>query len=165
MNNVDKMKNNLSNAFIFRLSGVGQYKNDKELYLRKNTTVEIISKSKFIIRRYFCENKIRQIRRYKNYKLDGQYAEWFVNGGKKAETTYKNGKRDGKYTEWGQWSGKTVKYKEIDYNNGRINGLYIIYHINGQKAFEEKYINGKLLSRLSWLEDGTLHWTWEAGKY
>ena len=159
MNKVDKMKNNVQNAFILQLSGVGQYKNEKELYIRKNTTIEMVSSSEFILRRYFNKNKLRQIKHYKNYLLDGQVTEWFYNGEKMLDATYKDGKRDGCYIEWKTrytygYGNKVVKYRETFYTYGRINGTDTMWHDNGRKLVERTYSNGKYISAIAWHEGG-----------
>ena len=61
-------------------------------------------------------------------------------GGKKYEANYKDGKLDGLVVSWHE-NGQ--KHTEANYKNGKLDGLWVVWHENRQKAVEANYKDGK----------------------
>ncbi len=61
-------------------------------------------------------------------------------GGKKYEANYKDGKLDGLVVSWHE-NGQ--KHTEANYKDGKLDGLWVVWHENGQKAVEANYKAGK----------------------
>ena len=61
-------------------------------------------------------------------------------GGKKYEANYKDGKLDGLVVSWHE-NGQ--KHTEANYKDGKLDGLWVVWHENGQKAVEANYKDGK----------------------
>jgi len=73
------------------------------------------------------------------------------NGQKKAEVNFKNGKRDGLYVGWHENGEKKA---EKNYKNGKWDGLAVLWHENGQKRAEGKAKGGELVSEKFWNSKG-----------
>lgn len=103
----------------------------------------------------FCclNGKVKELRNYKNDKIDGFWMEWFENGQLKSEVNFKDGEFDGISRTWyenGQLSS------EANYKVGKYEGLVRSWFENGQLSQEENYKNG--------LQDGLMRWWYESGK-
>ena len=61
-------------------------------------------------------------------------------GGKKYEANYKDGKLDGLVVSWHE-NGQ--KHTEANYKDGKLDGLWVVWNENGQKAVEANYKDGK----------------------
>jgi len=72
----------------------------------------------------------------------GKYVEYYKNGQKKSELNYKNGKENGLDT---RWYGNGQKSYEGNYKNGKYDGLWTGWDINGQKQFETNPKDGELV--------------------
>lgn len=88
-----------------------------------------------------------------NEPFTGKYEEYYSrNGQKKSETNYIDGKVNGMYSLWHE-NGR--KKTEINYKDGEINGLFIWWYENGQKMSETNYIDGKINgATIEWDENG-----------
>ena len=72
---------------------------------------------------------------------------------KSSEAQYNQGKKE---TETTYHPNGKIKYQET-YLNGRINGVFIEWHDNGQKAREIEFNNGDIVSTVStWYKNGQL---------
>jgi len=64
-----------------------------------------------------------------------------------------NGRKEGKWTEW--WNNLDLKegglHQEGNYINGMKEGLWVRWTPGGKKHIEEKFIEGKLVERVSWM--------------
>ena len=112
------------NAFIAKLSGIVEYKNENEMWWEDNerkVTIEFLndSASSAKVREYYKNGNIQWEADYQNGKLHGKYIVWDVNGNKLWEDNYQNGKKHGKSINW---------------------------YENGNKCWEENYLNGKLIT-------------------
>ena len=91
---------------------------------------------------HFCLNKhVAEL-----YGLDkienGLYQQWYDNNGRKyKECTYKDGKREGLYQKW-YIDGE--KLLECIYKDDKLEGLYQEWYKNGQKLIECTYTDGRL---------------------
>ena len=136
------IKDDISNAYILALSGSAQYKNNKEIFLKKHTTIELVSATDAVIRKYTAGGKLCWMKSYKNYQLDGKFIEWDAEGNK-IEISYKSGKKDGIEKKWfddGQLAMR-CRYKE-----GKLSGQHIIYYYGSKLPAEvDYYKNGKWL--------------------
>ena len=63
-------------------------------------------------------------------------------GGKKYEANYKDGKLDGLWVVWHENGQKAV---EANYKDGKEEGLETQWHENGQKGIEKNYKDGTLV--------------------
>ena len=66
--------------------------------------------------------------------------EWVPNTNKKKEINYKNGKKDGLYKSW--YSNGDIQ-EEINYSDGKKEGLYRSWYSNGDIQKEINYSDGK----------------------
>jgi len=81
---------------------------------------------------------------------DADWTEWHAVAQKHWEVNYANGKRDGLYTEWHE-NGQ--KKEESNYVSGKLDGLRTVWHENGQKEFEGNYRNGKEQRGSKWWDE------------
>jgi len=135
------------NAFIAKLSGIVEYKNENEMWWEDNehkVTIEFLNDSAFSakVREYYKNGNIRWEYDYRNGKLHGKYIRWYENGNKQWEYDYQNGKLHGKYIRWYENGNKQWEY---DYRNGKRHGKYICWFEDGNKGLEANYQNGKLI--------------------
>ena len=120
---------------------------------------------------------------YKRKRLEGNFKNGIKDGAwvlyslsrRLIEGNFKNGIKDGawvfdsaynnkrkkiyengnlvKYIEWNSISGKI--YEESNYKNGKLEGVQIAWHENGQKKMEKLYVNEKLNGTSTlWYENG-----------
>ena len=75
----------------------------------------------------------------------------YENGQKELEINYKDGKQDGLKVYWYE-NGK--KREEVNFKDGKQDGLWVWWYENGQKRREENYKDGKLISRKYWNSKG-----------
>ncbi len=82
---------------------------------------------------------------FRNGYKNGLFTEYYPNGRKKSKGNYINGVNDGIYTKWFNNGQLMVKY---NFAQGKIkDGEYIIYQSNGQKAKQETYADGVIISQ------------------
>jgi len=81
---------------------------------------------------------------------DADWTEWHAVAQKHWEINYANGKRDGLYTEWHE-NGQNKE--ESNYVSGKLDGLRTVWHENGQKEFEGNYRNGKEQRGSKWWDE------------
>jgi len=131
-----------------------------------NYTVEEISPSQYVLKRYFPLN--RQITQFAMYSskqldvLDGDYFEKYDNGeivyagrhsnNLKVGEWIENQNNKGTYVE-GVKQGKWLRYdseqrvsSEENYLDGQLHGMQLNYDTVGQIKYEEQYENGQLIS-------------------
>ena len=65
---------------------------------------------------------------------------WHKNGQKESELNYKDGKMDGL---WTQWHENGQKQREVNFKDGKEDGLAVMWHKNGQKGAECNWKDGK----------------------
>jgi antitoxin component YwqK of YwqJK toxin-antitoxin module len=76
----------------------------------------------------------------------------YTNGKKEIEINYKEGKKEGVQTSWDEKGNKRL---EVNYKNGKSEGLLTTWYENGQKKGEVNYENGKLQGvGITWHENG-----------
>jgi uncharacterized protein len=114
------MQQILEDAFIAKLSGIAEYKNEKEIWWKESNlkfTIEFLndSVSNVILRSYYYTGIKREETNYKNGKVNGKHISWYQNGQKFMETNYKNDKMHGKRTIW---FGNGIIESSEDYING-----------------------------------------------
>ena len=80
---------------------------------------------------------------YKNKELSGPYKEWHENGQICEEGSYIDGKKHGQWKDYRTDSaGRNYKGIEVTWKDGTKHGLTTKWHENGQKSWEDNYING-----------------------
>ena len=72
-------------------------------------------------------------------------------GKKKKEVNFKDGKKDGLQMWWHENGKKAI---EVNYKDGKRHGLDIGWHENGQKMRESNWKDGKRISRKYWNSKG-----------
>lgn len=89
---------------------------------------------------------VSEISNYLNNELHGERTTYYISGLENAsgrviysKSNYKNGKQDGEFIEYFM-DGKKKLYSF--YIEGNLNGMYIEYHRNGNKKSEIRYKNG-----------------------
>jgi len=85
------------NAFIAKLSGIAEYKNENEIWWECNgtrVTIEFLNDSASFtkVREYYKSGNKQWERNYQNGLLHGKYIRWFEDGNKSLEENYQNGK-------------------------------------------------------------------------
>ncbi|HIO88573.1 MAG TPA: hypothetical protein EYN45_02545 [Candidatus Marinimicrobia bacterium] len=86
-----------------------------------------------------------------NGKKEGRWKSYFHSTGKKKyDLNFRDGKEDGLQT-W--WYGNGQKAKEETYKDGKEDGLQTWWYENGQKAREETYKDGELIESNRWDEE------------
>jgi len=82
----------------------------------------------------------------------GEHSEFYENGQKKSEVNYKDGRVDGLSVYWHENGQKKL---EGNWKDDKQNGLWVVWYKNGQKQQEENYKDGKWdgLS-VYWYENG-----------
>ena len=94
----------------------------------------------------------------------GKAVSFYDNGQKEAEVNYKDGKRDGLWTRWYKNGQKKSKGNCKD---GKRDGLWTDWYENGQKKSEENWKDGKLDGLgTGWYENGQkrAEENWKDGK-
>ena len=82
----------------------------------------------------------------------GVYIRTYPNGQKKSEINYKDGKPEGLVTLWYENGQKQL---EDNYKDGKEEGLGIVWYENGQKQAEANYKDGKKEGlSTGWYENG-----------
>jgi antitoxin component YwqK of YwqJK toxin-antitoxin module len=81
----------------------------------------------------------------------GKVFRLYKNGQKSGEINYKDGKQDGLETDWEKNGQKTI---EKNWKDGKPDGLWLRWHDNGQKNEEVNWKDGKLISRKYWNSKG-----------
>jgi antitoxin component YwqK of YwqJK toxin-antitoxin module len=76
---------------------------------------------------------------------------YFKNGNKENEIDYKNGKVNGLARMW--YENGCLRM-QATYKNNKCNGVRIAYHKNGQIFCRAEYREGKLLRKKNWDEKG-----------
>ena len=76
---------------------------------------------------------------------------YFKNGKKENEIDYKNGKVNGLARMW--YENGCLRM-EATYKDNKCNGVRIAYHKNGQIFCRAEYSEGKLLRKKNWDEEG-----------
>jgi antitoxin component YwqK of YwqJK toxin-antitoxin module len=76
---------------------------------------------------------------------------YYDNGNKESNINYKNGKVNGLVRMWYK-NGKL--HVEAQYKNNKTHGTRISYHENGQVFCRAEYNNGELLQKRNWDEKG-----------
>ena len=82
----------------------------------------------------------------------GEHSEFYENGQKKSEVNYKDGRVDGLSVYWYENGQKKL---ERNWKDDKQDGLWVVWYKNGQKQQEENYKEGKWdgLS-VHWYENG-----------
>lgn len=75
-----------------------------------------------------------------NEPFTGVYIEHYSNGHNSIEINYKDGRKNGLSTGWDE-NGK--KHVQINFIDDKQNGLATVWYENGQKMSEMNYIDGK----------------------
>ena len=91
----------------------------------------------------------------------GKTFSFHGNGQKLREVNYKNGKKDG-LDVW--WHKTGQKSSEANYKDGKEHGLYVSWHENGQKRSERNWKEGKKISEKWWNSKGKPVDTYEEAK-
>jgi antitoxin component YwqK of YwqJK toxin-antitoxin module len=78
---------------------------------------------------YFEDNKINEIRSYKNGLRHGKWETFNIQGKKLAEAWYRNDKKDG---IWRIWDENGILRYEMPYTNGERTGTWSIYNEKGE---------------------------------
>ena len=60
------------------------------------------------------------------------------------------------YIFYDSWENFGQKSKEVDFLNGKKDGLSTEWYENGQKRMEEYYKDGKYISEKEWNKDGSV---------
>mgnify|MGYP001231357275 CR=1 FL=1 len=81
----------------------------------------------------------------------GKSFELYKDGQKRYEVNYKDGKKDGLETNWHQNGQKTI---EKNWKDGKPDGVWAIWHKNGEKQEEVNWKDGKIISRKYWNSKG-----------
>ncbi|MCP4924245.1 MAG: hypothetical protein GY915_09535, partial [bacterium] len=76
---------------------------------------------------------------------------WHENGQKLRELNYKDGKKEGLQMRW-YYNGQ--KWSEFLFKNGKGNGLAVVWHENGQKSAEKNFEDDELISAKYWNSKG-----------
>ena len=82
----------------------------------------------------------------------GKAYELYENGVKKGEINYKDGKIDGLGSQW--YENGVKQQSEVNYKDGRLNGLVTGWHENGQKKGEVTYKDDEMISAKWWNSKG-----------
>lgn len=77
---------------------------------------------------------------YINNLKDGEWTEWYCDGGKKSSGKYVNGRKDGVWTEW--HSNGNIK-SHIEYYNDKREGVWMLWYPTGQIQSEMKFHDDK----------------------
>ena len=107
----------IKDAFIAKLSGIAEHKNDKEIWWEdlhgNKVTIEFVNNSIgiVIVRLYHDNGNKWEQRVYKDGKLNGKCLGWYNNGSKMCVENYKNNKRRGKHTFWSIDGVKNLEYE------------------------------------------------------
>ncbi len=72
---------------------------------------------------YYENSQKKEIRSFKNNKMDGTWITWNEKGQKTGEASYSNGLKHGK---WGIWDENGIQRYEMEYNLGKKTGVWII---------------------------------------
>ena len=83
---------------------------------------------------------------------------WHENGQKKVEVNYKDGKEEGVWTEWNDNGQKRF---ERTYKDGKRDGALTEWHENGQKSAEGILKDDEFVSAKYWNSEGEEVETWE----
>ena len=81
----------------------------------------------------------------------GKAFTFYENGQKWQEVNYKNGKPDGL---WVSWYENGQKGLEGNFKDGKQHGLWLFWHENGQKRQETNYKDGERISEKWWNSKG-----------
>ena len=73
------------------------------------------------------------------------------NGEKKFELNFKDGKKEGLEAKW---YANGQKNREVNYKDGKRDGLYVMWYEDGQKAREANFKGGKEISEKWWNSKG-----------
>jgi len=136
--NQGNIMNHYKQLLILSLSGIAEWKNEKEIIIPKDMagdfelsdTCEPLGDGRYVLR---------------DYRECGQLY-W--------QTEYLNGRRDGLDCSWRD-SGKLWMRQE--YKNGKFHGHSVVWYRNGQKKWEAWYENNRLHGTFNeWHEDGSV---------
>jgi antitoxin component YwqK of YwqJK toxin-antitoxin module len=83
--------------------------------------------------------QVKELKQYKEGKLDGLESRWYENGQKKGELHWKDGKKDGLWTSWYE-NGQ--KRQEGNHKEGKKDGVHTKWWSDGQKQVQEKFVLG-----------------------
>lgn len=72
---------------------------------------------------YYDNNQKKEIRSFKNNKMDGTWITWGEKGEKTGEASYIDGVKHGK---WGIWDKNGIQRYEMEYDHGKKAGVWII---------------------------------------
>ena len=129
--------------------------------------------------KWYVKGEVRKFERnYLKDTLDGRYREWYSNGQLKVETTYVNGRLNGPYLKWYSNGQKRLVARYVDnvrtgtytefFKNGKPHLEYIFsplgkpegkqkrYRMNGFPISEYTYVEGKLVGKRFWSNNGML---------
>ncbi|HYE08063.1 MAG TPA: hypothetical protein VEL07_21290 [Planctomycetota bacterium] len=84
---------------------------------------------------------------------DGEWQQWFADGGKQSEGSYVRGKEHG---EWRYWHRKGGLAMEGSYDRGRKHGMWRSWHENGGKQSAGRFLDDAKAARWQyWNPDGS----------
>ena len=97
-----------------------------------------------VFTKYYTNGRKKSVGKYVNGIKEGAFTGWFENGVKQIVLNYVHGALDGIYTQWFNNGQIMVTY---NYTQGEVkDGKYIIYNDTGQKAKQETYAGGAMIS-------------------
>lgn len=145
----ENMARLLKDAYIAKLSGIVEYKNDKEMwwesFIGTMFTIEFIENSidNAIIRSYHANDQVYQIMPLKNGVAHGKFIVFFGDGSVHWEDDYENGVLHGKQIDYYCCcGGYSQKATEHSWKNGVEHGHIAHWDSNGHLEWE------------CWAEDG-----------
>ena len=103
----------------------GKYKNDK-----LNGKWEVYKNGQVVLSRMYVDDK-----------LDGPYLEFYPDGKRKRVSTFKDDKLEGEETIFNELD-KVIQ--KTFYKNGKMENIFVSYHMNGVKWKECNYVNDEL---------------------
>ena len=95
---------------------------------------------------------------FKDGKKVGKWTSWHKNGKKRREATFKDGKPTALMTEWHDNGKKALEMTHTAWVDGKMTGTTTStsWHRNGRKAQKVTYIDGNMISILSWDSNGNV---------
>lgn len=148
----------IRDATIAKLSGIGEWRNEKEMWWvdQRNAkiTVEWLNDGRVAIKEYWVCNpeSIFVQKEYKDGVLNGKVSGFKVDGRPYFEQLFLDGKRHGNCYYWHE---NGMLEQEDIYRNGKCVRSTRWYE-NGQLEYVTTIESGKIREVISWDEDGRL---------
>ncbi len=89
-----------------------------------------------IIKMFFINGRIKEIRAYYNNLMDGTWQTWNDNDVKIGEANYSKGLKHGK---WSIWDENGILRYDMNYDNGKKTGIWYIYDESGKLISSKNY--------------------------